>query len=109
MRPSNGEHCSSEALSKWGHIFFSEIKSAFIVEEAHSGSWVVNRSFPGDEETIRSKCPEAPEQLTYLHHSSSVWQNKKTSRNKSDDLGPQRECEGQGRNLDYRLRVLVNI
>lgn len=63
MRPPNGEHCLPEALSKCGHIFLAEIKQAVMVEEAQSGSWVVNRSLPGKEGrgNIRSKSPEAQE------------------------------------------------
>lgn len=64
MRPPNGEHCLPEALSKWGPIFFSEIKAAFLMEEeTQSGSWVVNRSSPGEDDTenTRSKSPEAQE------------------------------------------------
>lgn len=64
MRPPNGEHYLPEALSKWGPIFFSEIKAAFLMEEeTQSGSWIVNRCSPGEDDTenTRSKSPEAQE------------------------------------------------
>ena len=65
------------------------------MEEARSGSWVVNRSLPAKEGrgNISSKSAEAQGQRVYLRNSSSTWHDK-ASGTRTDQQVPKHQKIG---------------
>lgn len=59
-----------------------------MVERARSGSWVVNRRLPGEEDTENNQKQKSRDsEVANLYNFSSIWYNKKISRNKNDNMG----------------------